>query len=1502
MLKIIKKSIKYFIIIFGVLITLPTVFYLVLQSSQVQTFLVKRITNHFSDYLKSSISVGRIEYKFFNNLNIYDLLIKDQNNDTLIYSQNVTANIKTIDLRNSTFRLGRVSVLKPVVKFISDSAGINNLSWYMDIIKSPADSTLINKNFFSIDQIDISDARFSLINRTGIKSNTKIDFNNLNITGINGIIEDFKIENDTTSFNIYNLGLKESGGFSLKRLTSSVTISSENILLKALSINCDSSIINITRLGLVADSSGSFSNFIKDVKLDLIIEKSLISTSDLEYFIPIPDGINESVWLSGKIFGTISELRGRNIDIIYRDYTHLKCDFDLSGLPSINNAFIYIGVNSLKTNAKDFEMIKIPGKTDIIIPEVLFKLGNISFNGSFTGFITDFVTYGEIRTSLGNIRTDISLRPEASEKYKIKGLVTGSDIDVGALTGNTKLFGKVSMKANVDGYANSLKKFAGNLTAKIDSIEINNYRYRNIDLNGLFTEKTWDGSVNIVDENIRLSLLGLLNFNKKLPEFDFNLNIADARLFKLNIDKLDTTASVKMVLSAKFTGNSIDNLDGEIKLLNSKFRKFGNNLELSDFSIRTFTENNKPALSLRTDFVDGDIRGYYNFAALGALLNSTLSTMMPSQFTRSVQRNELKKNNFSFEINFKNTDKINAFFNTGVLVSDKSFLKGTLFTDSLISLRGEAKLLSIKNNIIKDFSFKSIISGNEPSVELSSSSVLLIGMSEIKNLSVNLKTKPDNFIFSLDWDNKEKTLNRGKIVARGAFTRNADIKRNALLTVDIDSSDIYSANNLWKLSQSSFTLDSNAIKINKLYISNQDRHYLIDGSVSENLSDTLHLEFKGIDISPLNYLLNKNNDPDILALNIKGSLNGRILFTNVYKNLLLEGNLLLNNFSLLGSEYGNISIFSDFDLTKNVVKINASNDLNGVKMFDIEGAYDPALKKIVLSANATKLPIDFLNPLLNTFASEISGSASGKATFSGEPGKLTLTGAVMAENASMKINYLQTKYKINDTIRFDKNGFKFNNIKLTDKDGNIATLSGSVNHNNLHDYYADLRIYMNANKFLVLNTVPKDNPLFFGTAYVSSGVVIIKSGPNSLSFDISAKTGPNTKFIIPLNTDLSVSEYSFISFLKSDTAKRNKFIIDSIRSASAASNQIGMDLNLNLEVTPDAEIQLIFDSKAGDVMKGHGSSENLNVNINSNGDFNIYGDYIIESGDYTFTLANYLNKTFSVENGGRIMFFGDVKDAEIELKAIYKNLKTSLFPILQDPNYTERISVEPQLSLSGRLFNPIVGFDIYLPFADEETRTYLRNAISTEEELNRQVFSLLILGNFISMGSAISSTTTLGTTAMAATTFEMLSNQLSNWLSQINQDFDIMVNYRPGYDAMNPQEVQLALSTQLLNDKVKINSNIDLRGTGTNTSNSSGTPGNPNAPITGDFDIETTITERIKFKVFNRYNNPYTGRTEGYTQGVGIFYKQDFNKFYDLFKKRVKVDKKKKEEPTINKE
>ena len=383
---------------------------------------------------------------------------------------------------------------------------------------------------------------------------------------------------------------------------------------------------------------------------------------------------------------------------------------------------------------------------------------------------------------------------------------------------------------------------------------------------------------------------------------------------------------------------------------------------------------------------------------------------------------------------------------------------------------------------------------------------------------------------------------------------------------------------------------------------------------------------------------------------------------------------------------------------------------------------------------------------------------------------------------------------------------------------------------------------------------------------------------------------------MPLNTSETVSDYSFVTFVKPDTSLISQS--HSVKTIHFQPVSTGIELNFDLEVTPDAEIQLIFDEKVGDVIKGRGSG-NLNINLDRKGNLGISGDYIIENGDYLFTLGNVLNKPFSVENGGKVTFSGDVDNAEIDIKAIYR-LKASLFEVLQDERFNERIPVECQILLTGKLFNPLVDFNIELPSADEERKAYLNNVITTEEELSRQFLYLLVMNSFysdpnrtslagVSPGSAPGTT---GTSAMAVTTTEMLSHQLSNWLSQISNDFDIGFVYRPGYKDINAQEVEVALSTQLLNDRVTINGNFDVRG----AEGKSGT----SDKITGDFDIEYKLTGKIRFKFFNRFNNPYTGKGAPYTQGFGLFFKEDFDKFSDLFRKNNKSEMKKEDEPVIS--
>ena len=108
---------------------------------------------------------------------------------------------------------------------------------------------------------------------------------------------------------------------------------------------------------------------------------------------------------------------------------------------------------------------------------------------------------------------------------------------------------------------------------------------------------------------------------------------------------------------------------------------------------------------------------------------------------------------------------------------------------------------------------------------------------------------------------------------------------------------------------------------------------------------------------------------------------------------------------------------------------------------------------------------------------------------------------------------------------------------------------------------------------------------------------------------------------------------------------------------------------------------------------------------------------------------------------------------------------------------------------------------------------------------------------------------------------EMLSNQLSNWLSQISDDFDIGVNYKQG-DEMSSQELDVAMSTQLFNNRVSINTNVGLGGNSGNTT-SEVEQGSANK-IVGDVEIEVKLNKKgtLRSKVFNRTNKSTESGTD----------------------------------------
>jgi hypothetical protein len=355
-----------------------------------------------------------------------------------------------------------------------------------------------------------------------------------------------------------------------------------------------------------------------------------------------------------------------------------------------------------------------------------------------------------------------------------------------------------------------------------------------------------------------------------------------------------------------------------------------------------------------------------------------------------------------------------------------------------------------------------------------------------------------------------------------------------------------------------------------------------------------------------------------------------------------------------------------------------------------------------------------------------------------------------------------------------------------------------------------------------------------------------------------------------------VEESSFISFVNNNP---DLIEIDEVVQ-NVQTSPSNINITIDLQVTPEAEAQIIIDKKLGDIIKANGSGS-LRMEINPSKDvFRMFGRYTIEQGDYLFTLSGVINKRFRIEQGSYIDWNGDPLDANMDIKAVYR-VKTSLKQLLLDDSYTTRVPVDCKIMLSQKLLTPSIKFGIDFPNLDQQTRTLVDGMLNTEEKINTQFLGLLVINSFISdpgMTSAGTQTSnsSLGTTGLYNTASELLSNQLSNWLSQWSKNFDIGINYRPGLESeLSSDQVEMALSTQILDDRVSISSNVGVGGNK-----------NSNNALVGDFtvDIKLNKSGKLRGKAFARNNNDVllTSQQTNYTTGAGIVYREDFNSIREL--------------------
>lgn len=1465
--------------------SVPATAYIFLQSNKVQTLLVNIFTKEISDNLKARIYIESAKISFFNRIRLNKLYIEDQNQDTLLFAETVHINLKRIDKKNRVVDISKMEFENADIRFRIDSTRTINFQFIIDELKSNKKKKHKKKHKrleLNFGKVTFSESKFHLTNYYSNDRASGVDFSDFHLENMELEVEDLYVKGDSVQMNINDLVFLEKSGFANTFFSAQANIGKNHLIFDDVTFQSTSSSLECPKVALRFDSYKNFSDsgLFEKVDFDIHLHPSIIDIVDLAYFAPGLQKVNKITTAQGRIYGKLSNLKGKDVQLSYGRGTIINGNFNINGLPGIEDAFLYVDVKNFNTLHDDLESFILPLSPEMTkLPDNIRNLGKIQFKGKFTGFIDDFVTYGSFNTRLGNFSTDLLFKPLKKGEISYSGNLKSRDFELGELILNkNELIGKITLDANVNGILRDNHGIQANIEGKINGFEVHDYNYQNIALSGALKDNSFDGNLVVEDPNCELEFNGRISFDDELADFDFNANVTQANLYKLNIDRSDPSSFASFLLQANGTGRNLDEFNGEINLLNSFFSKSDKQIQLYGFRLMAKNTLDTSKITIRSDFLDADIAGKYEFKYINHSLKHFINKFVPSLYSDFEDFKQSAQNDFLIKGQFKNTQSFTSFFTPGIKIAENTSFNVTYDPDSsLMQFHIESPEFAYNNftwsNVFVDaFSKDSLLS-----VESGSKYFKVNENIELENYSVYLDVFSDSLEFLSRWHNWDTVLYKGSINAHGRFDK--DIIAGTRLALKIPSSKIIMGDSIWNLQQCNILIDSSVINIDRFKIERDNQSFLVAGDISKDKNDVLQIQFNNFKLTNFNILTRNKN------MLLDGTLNGNSTISNVYHDLTFATDLHIDVLQLNNELIGDTYVKSGYVSNKKVIDIHAFSTRGSLKTFEIKGDYHPESRGMDFNIKLNKLRINLLNPYAKGIASNIMGIASGKVTLIGTINKPLFNGNIDFNKTSFKVDYLNTQYSFSDAVKIVNNNIIFDGLKIFDAEGNVTTASGAVSNSYLKDF--NLNLTFNANDFLFLKTTYADNQDFYGNAY-ASGRVSIKGSPKDITIDVNARTSEKTQFNIPLNAEENATTHDFVRFINPNQEREH-----SVKNVNPR-NITGIKLNFDLDITPDAEVQLIFDSKIGDIIRSRGYGA-IKLEINTTGKFNMFGDYTITEGDYLFTLKNIINKKFTVDEGSYISWNGDPMDANINIKADYntKAKLSNLFPEEAEGNaemsdfYNSRIPVECQIEMTKRLVNPELAFAINLPTADPETRTRVANSINTEEELSKHFLSLLVINSFMVDPNRVSpnqnyqgSYSAQG--ALGVTTSELFSNQLSHWLSQMSNDFDIGINYRPG-DAITTKEVELALSTKILNDRVSINGNLDVGGKNehvtAHTSN-----------IVGDFDVDVKINKsgKLHVKAFNKANDNLSYYSSDYTQGVGIFFREEFDSIEELLARYLK--------------
>jgi hypothetical protein len=1271
-----------------------------------------------------------------------------------------------------------------------------------------------------------------------------------------------------------------------------------------------------------------FSDFNNKVTMDIrLAEGSKIRLGDVRHF--EDDVFNNEFFttnkdliadVAGRVTGKVNgKLKLDDFDIRVGNSTRLRGEFDGRGLGDNDEPMVLnFDFEELLTDMNTIARV-VPGFRP---PRQFFKLDKISFKGSyqlFDGF--DHVLYGKFGTSLGPGQVDMQLNlKDGPEKAIYRGDLKMRGFDMATWTGDRN-FGPSSFQVNVaeNSTGLTLPTINARVSGKIDTFFYNKYPYRNIKLNGKFEKYVFDGKVVSDDPNVDFVFDGNINLKDSIPVFDFSANIRRLDLGVLQLVK-DDWVLIGEVKQLELRGRNVDEIVGSANLQN--FKILENREDYYSLDYLRFNSYFRPDgtrfLGIDSDVASGQMTGNFSIARAPKNLLRLLGKHHPAFVEKlGLPANDSLPLTDLYDLNFqiRNSRNLAELFVPGL-----DTLRDVRGTASVDARRGtsylvvETPLIRFGESEFRDPSLRWNSDGDSAWLYLRLPDNLANPKSRLPAITLGGPLVGD--VFHLVLEAKDETPN--SIVE--SIYLNGDLSiADSLWQLSFNASKIKLFSQEWLIEEDNYIrFGSNYLETKQLELFNGIKRIRLE---SQNNGRGMNFGLTNFDLSEANRFF----DPEQIRLRGK-AYDFEVSIRDVFLLQGLELGFLTDTVFVNEKPYGEmLSNFELPDLSKPITgKIFLLDQNTQKQLLRVAGGYligsgeanEEGVEQPVEGFDVTLGPNQFVANLsadnvpfevIETIVPEISQTQGlfGASLFAkGDIGHPTVEGVLTVHEGRFQIDYLKTLFHIqNQSITFSKNKISAEGDTIYDATRqHFALVHGGLEHEHFSKWRLNCSIESRDPGFLVMNTSAVDSDLYYGRAE-GSFVADFTGSFSRTNIAIEATTGPGTRLYIPLSSTADAKEANFINFDKTkpkvESRKNMSFVISDLK---------GLNFDMDLTMTDQAEIQLIFDEQTGDIIKGRGEG-NIKLGINREGEFTMYGGYQIVRGEYLFTLLNFVNKPFVVTKGGTINWYGDPYGAVLNLDATYE-VNTSVYNFIKEELELLR-TVRPRLldeaakatrvivnmHLAGDLLKPNITFGLNFPNITSElksvTDTKLRLIRQDQAELSRQVFGLVVIGSFLPPSNVFLQSSDYVATAFNTLT-QMISNQFSNYLAGLASewfggavssiDFDIVYSDYQNDALSDPnringgREVNVRLSSGFINDRVtvQVGSQFGIGGTGITTSDGF---------LGEDVTVQIALTEnrQWRLKVYQRTEPDVSGQ-RSLRFGLGLSFQKDYDTFEDMWK------------------